>query len=154
MLARQDFELTGNLKSDCASVAPLTEALAGLDGLRFMRDPTRGGIATVAHEIAAATSLGVRLWEEHLPVQEAVRSVCEILGFDPCYLACEGRVAAVASAASASEILVRWQALEGGRQAAIIGEIVEGRPRVVMKTQAGGERLLEELEDDPLPRIC
>ncbi len=154
MLAREDFDLKGTILSDCASVLLLTEAATSQAGLRFMRDPTRGGLATVAHEIVAATSLGVRLWEEAIPVRDSVRSVCEILGFDPYFLACEGRVVAVASSDSAPNLLVRWQSLRNGCDAAIIGEIVPAAGHVVLETVAGGERILEELEDDPMPRIC
>lgn len=154
MLAREQFGLRGDLSSDAATVLPLTQALLDLDGLRFMRDPTRGGLATVANEIARATDLGVQLEETQIPVREAVQSVCEILGYDPLYLACEGRVVAVVSADQAREALDRWRALPGGGEAAVIGEITGGPGRVVMRTLIGGERLLDELEDDPLPRIC
>jgi len=155
MLAREEFGLQGDLQSDCASVLPLTCALRDVAGLRFMRDPTRGGVATVAHEISRATGLAVRLFESAIPVRDPVRSVCAMLGYDPYYLACEGRVVAVAAPAAASEILTRWQALPQGQHAALIGQ-VETLPavRVVLETELGGERLLEELEDDPLPRIC
>lgn len=154
MLAREDFDLKGRIRSDCASVAPLTAALADIEGARFMRDPTRGGMATVATEIAAATGFQVRLSETGLPVREEVRSVCEILGFDPYYLACEGRVVAVVAPQCADSALAAWQQLDAGRDARIAGEIVAGAAGVVLQTSAGGERMLEELEDDPLPRIC
>lgn len=154
MLAREQFGLSGELKSDAASVLPLTRALLDLDGLRFMRDPTRGGLATVAHEIARASGLSVRLSEAAIPVRDSVRSVCEMLGYDPFYLACEGRVVAVLAPEDAEQALRAWQALPGGQDAAIIGQVdPEGRP-VVIETELGGRRMLEELEDDPLPRIC
>jgi hydrogenase expression/formation protein HypE len=154
LLAREQFGLRGDLASDAASVLPLTSALLDLDGLRFMRDPTRGGLATVAHEIARATRCSVRLSEAAIPVRDAVRSVCEMLGYDPYYLACEGRVVAVLSPEDAGEALARWRSLPGGEDAALIGQVeTEGRP-VVMETELGGRRMLEELEDDPLPRIC
>lgn len=88
MLAREDFGLRGNLVSDAAGVQPLNLALLELPGLRFMRDPTRGGLATVAHEIARATGLTARIREENTPVREVVRAVCDILGYGPYYLAC------------------------------------------------------------------
>lgn len=154
MLAREQFGLHGELQSDCASVLPLTRALLDLPGLRFMRDPTRGGLATVAHEIARTTGLGVRLWESAVPVREPVRAVCEILGYDPYYLACEGRVVAVVAPAEAAEALRRWQALPLGREAAVIGRIEAGPGGVILETELGGQRFLDELEDDPLPRIC
>ena len=154
MLAREQFGLSGDLRTDAASVLPLTRALLELEGLRFMRDPTRGGLATVAHEIARATGHSVRLRETAIPVRDQVRSVCEMLGYDPYYLACEGRVVAVLAPEDAQRALAAWQALPEGRDAAIIGEVeAAGRP-VVIETELGGRRMLEELEDDPLPRIC
>jgi len=154
MLAREQFGLRGDVKSDAASVLPLTMALRGLPGLRFMRDPTRGGLATVGHEIARATGGSVRLSETAIPVRDPVVSVCEMLGYDPLYLACEGRVVAVVAEQDAQAALAAWRALPEGEGAAIIGRIeAEGRP-VVVETALGGRRILEELEDDPLPRIC
>lgn len=155
MLAREEFGMRGDLQSDCASVLPLTRALLPLGGLRFMRDPTRGGLATVAHEIVHASHLEMQLDESAIPLRDAVRSVCEILGYDPLYLACEGRVVAVVDARAAPAALAAWQALPQGSEAAIIGQLRRSpQARVVLKTAIGGERTLSELEDDPLPRIC
>lgn len=154
MLAREQFGLAGTLLSDSANVLPLTRALQDLGGVRFMRDPTRGGLATVACELCRATGLGINLWQETIPVSEQVRGVCELLGYDPYYLACEGRVMAVVSEHDALLVLKRWQALPAGSQAAIVGEIQSSHSQVVLTTDYGGERILEELEDDPLPRIC
>ncbi len=154
MLAREEFGLQGSVESDCAAVTPLTAPLAAVAGLRFMRDPTRGGLATVAHEIAAATRLDVRLDESRVPVRDAVRSFCHILGYDPTYLASEGRVGAVAAPDAAEEILSRWRATPGGELSGLIGAVGDGAGRVILETEIGGERFLEELEDDPLPRIC
>ncbi len=154
MLAREQFGLRGDLLSDAASVFPLTRALASLPGLRFMRDPTRGGLATVAHEIARATGKAVRLREPVIPVRDPVRSVCDMLGYDPLFLACEGRVVAVVDAAQAPAALAAWRALPQGEAAAIIGQVEVGRAQVLLETELGGERILGELEDDPLPRIC
>jgi hydrogenase expression/formation protein HypE len=153
MLAREEFGLRGELASDSASVLPLTDAIMKFDGLRFMRDPTRGGVASVAHELARGTGFGLRL-EPGIPVSGAVQSVCDILGYDPLYLACEGRVVAVVDPAQADEALAAWRATEAGRNAARIGRIDAGIDRVILETSLGGERFLEELEDDPLPRIC
>ena len=154
MLAREQFGLHGELLSDAASVLPLTQSLLSLGGLRFMRDPTRGGLATVMHEICRATQLQVHLHQPAIPVREQVASVCEILGYDPLFLACEGRVVAVVEASQAGDALARWQVMPQGKDAAIIGSIKEGRAHVVLETELGGERVVEELEDDPLPRIC
>ena len=154
MLAREQFGLRGDLASDAASVLSLAQALVELPGLHFMRDPTRGGLATVAHEMARASGHEVSLNETSIPVRDAVRSVCEMLGYDPYYLACEGRVVAVVSAEDTEAALRAWQALPQGHEAAVIGEVTAGEAQVVLETEIGGRRLLEELEDDPLPRIC
>lgn len=154
MLAREEFGLRGDIKSDAASVLNLTMAAVKHQGLRFMRDPTRGGIATVCTEIHRATGMGVRLSQEQLPVREQVQSVCDMLGYDPMYLACEGRVVAIVESAQADDVLACWRELDEGKDAAIIGRIDDSIPYVLMETEIGGERILEELEDDPLPRIC
>jgi hydrogenase expression/formation protein HypE len=154
MLAREQFGLSGELRSDSASVLPLTQAVRDLPGLRFMRDPTRGGLATVAHEIARACGHSVTLEQRAVPLRPEVVSVCEMLGYDPYYLACEGRVVAVADADAAADVLARWQALPQGADARIIGRIEAGDSRVILETELGGRRILDELEDDPLPRIC
>jgi hydrogenase expression/formation protein HypE len=154
LLARNEFGLHGDLRSDCASVLPFTQAAIQTGGLRFMRDPTRGGIATVASEICLATRLRITLDEAHLPLRDEVRGVCDMLGFDPLYLASEGRVVAVVDPAHAETLRARWLALPGGGRSAVIGRVETGRPIVALRTALGGERLLDELEDDPLPRIC
>ena len=123
------------------------------EGLRFMRDPTRGGLASVAHEILRATEMGVVL-EPGIPVLGVVESVCEMLGYDPLYLACEGRVVAVVDPDEADAALAAMRETAQGRHAARIGRIVASGNRVILETGLGGERFLEELEDDPLPRIC
>jgi len=154
MLAREQFGLRGDLQSDAASVLPLTRAVRAMEGVRFMRDPTRGGLATVAHEIHKATGLSVRLQGPAVPIRDPVQSVCDMLGYDPLYLACEGRVVAVAAPGTAQAVLDAWRSLAQGAEASIIGEVSQGRHAVTMVTEIGGERILEELEDDPLPRIC
>ena len=152
MLARQEFGLRGDLKSDAASVLPQAQALMTVPNLRFMRDPTRGGLATVAHELARATGLTVHLSEAQIPVDDPVQSVCELLGFDPLYLACEGRIVAVVAPESAEAALAALRAV--APRAAQIGRLGEGSPQVILTTAFGGQRSLDELEDDPLPRIC
>jgi hydrogenase expression/formation protein HypE len=153
MLAREEFGLRGDLVSDAGPVMSLTEPLLAFDGLRFMRDPTRGGIASIGHEILKATALGVR-FEATVPVREPVQSVCDMLGYDPYYLACEGRVVAILAPDQADAALDVWRNLPAGRDAARIGRITAAEQRVILETPLGGERFLEELEDDPLPRIC
>ncbi|MBX9824833.1 MAG: hydrogenase expression/formation protein HypE [Xanthobacteraceae bacterium] len=154
LLARGQFGLSGDLLSDCASVLPVTRALLAVQGLRFMRDPTRGGLATVAHEIVRHTGLGVRLSEQDVPIRGQVRAVCEMLGYNPLYLACEGRVVAVVDPASAGAALAAMRGPGRSPAAACIGTVGADEPCVVLETELGGERLIEELEADPLPRIC
>lgn len=153
MLAREAFGLRGDVVSDAAPVAQLTETLLQFSGLKFMRDPTRGGLASVAHELLRGTRLGVRL-NAGIPVKEQVRSVCDMLGYDPLYLACEGRVVAVIAASQADAAVAACRKLPGGQDTEIIGAMSARESRVILETELGGERFLEELEDDPLPRIC
>ena len=154
MLAREQFGLSGDVQSDSASVLPLARAIWNQPGLKFMRDPTRGGLATVAHEIARATGFNVVLEQARVPVRGEVSSVCEMLGYDPYFLACEGRIVAVAKPETANAVLNIWQALPDGQCAALIGRVETGNALVILETELGGRRLLDELEDDPLPRIC
>ncbi|HUF20302.1 MAG TPA: hydrogenase expression/formation protein HypE [Burkholderiales bacterium] len=154
LLAREDFGLSGELRSDSASVLPVVEALLQIPGLRFMRDPTRGGLATVANEIARGSGLSAVLEEASIPVRDAVRAVCDILGYDPLYLACEGRVVAVVAQEDAQAALAACRRLPQGCDAALIGRLGPGRAQVTLRTPLGGERVIEELEEDPLPRIC
>ena len=154
MLAREEFGLRGDIQSDAASVLNLTKAAMQFQGLRFMRDPTRGGIATVCSELQRVTGLGIRLIQNQLPVRSAVQSVCDMLGYDPMYLACEGRVVAIVDSNDAHALLKTWQSIDEGLEAEIIGAIDSEIDQVIMQTDIGGERILDELEDDPLPRIC
>ncbi|MBF0620711.1 MAG: hydrogenase expression/formation protein HypE [Magnetococcales bacterium] len=154
MLAREQFGLSGDLLSDAASVYPITRMIRDIEGVRFMRDPTRGGLVTVAHEVSRMTGMTVRLKAGAIPVRDSVRMVCEILGYDPYYLACEGRLVVITSPDSAAEVLKRMRQAEGGAESCIIGQLQTGAAQVVMETELGGERIIPELEDDPLPRIC
>ena len=154
LLAREQFGLRGDLQSDSASVLPLTQALAEINGLRFMRDPTRGGLATVCPELVRTTPFGIRIRQADIPISDPVQSVCDMLGYDPLFLACEGRVVAIVAPDQAQDVLQKWRSLPDGKDAAIIGQVESGLSQVILQTDLGGERILEELEDDPLPRIC
>jgi len=154
MLAREQFGLRGDVRSDSASVLPFARVLSGMEGVRFMRDPTRGGLATVCHELQRTTGMGLRLQAAAIPIRDPVQSVCDMLGYDPLFLACEGRIVAIVDPTVAEDVLTKWQSQSNGKDAAIIGKIDAALSHVILETQYGGERILEELEDDPLPRIC
>ncbi|HEM46689.1 MAG TPA: hydrogenase expression/formation protein HypE [Alphaproteobacteria bacterium] len=150
-VARGMLKLAGDVSSDCGFVGPAAEALLGL-GVRMMRDPTRGGLATVVVEMARASGLGARLDEAAVPVSRQTASVCDILGFDPLYLACEGRLVAVVPADRADAAVAVLRSFNG--EAAAIGQFTEGKPRVVLATRVGGQRIVDKLAADQLPRIC
>jgi hydrogenase expression/formation protein HypE len=154
MLARQDFQISGNVLSDCGNVIDLAKTAMAFDGLRFMRDPTRAGLVGVCYEIAQQAGVTVHLRETDVPVRDSVKMVCEMLGYDPYYLACEGRCIAIVAQEHADELLAAWQKLPSGEGAAIIGTVEQGASRIVLETELSGERILDDLEEDPLPRIC
>ena len=133
---------------------PITEMLLKRPGLRFMRDPTRGGLATVALDLARETGLSIALAEEAIPLSEQVSAVCELLGYDPLYLACEGRVVAVIAADQADDAVAELRLSGVAPDAAVIGTVGDAPGPVMLTTGLGGQRLIDELEDDPLPRIC
>jgi len=154
MLAREDFEISGDVRSDCGNVIDLARAAMAFEGLRFMRDPTRAGLAGVMYEIAQHAAVTVRLRETDIPVRDSVKMVCEMLGYDPYYLACEGRAVAIIAEEQAEALVTKWREHPSGEGAKLIGHIEEGVPRIVLETEIAGERLLDDLEEDPLPRIC
>ena len=156
MLARGDLRLEGDIESDSAPVHELAAALLGLgDALRWMRDPTRGGLATALNELASQSWSAIRIRETALPVRPAVAAACEILGIDPLYVANEGKLVAVVSEESSDEALRRLRALPLAADAVEIGS-VEPEPAgmVVLDTTLGGSRIVDVLVGDPLPRIC
>lgn len=157
LIARGDLELEADILSDTRPLTPLVEALKGAAGpaLRFMRDPTRGGVGTVLNELARDSGLGVVLWEERIPIREVVQGACEILGIDPLYVANEGKLLAVVAPEAADAALEALRSVEGGEEAEIIGDMKEEPARmVVMHTGFGGTRMIDMLVGDPLPRIC
>jgi hydrogenase expression/formation protein HypE len=153
LMAREEFGLSSDLQSDAACVAPLAALIRDLPGLRFMRDPTRGGLATVMHEISHTCAVGVELHEPAIPIRPAVTGMCQLLGFNPLMLACEGRVVAIVAQEQADEALRLWQTLPAGAGAARIGSVLAGNT-VSLVTTLGGQRFIDELGEDPLPRIC
>ena len=157
LIARGDLELEAEVLSDTQPLTPLVKALKDAAGseLRFMRDPTRGGVGTVLNELARDSGYGVAMWEERLPIRDVVHGACEILGIDPLYVANEGKLLAIVSAEAADAALEALRNTDGGEDAQIIGEIREEPARMVlMHTQFGGTRMIDMLVGDPLPRIC
>ena len=156
MIARGDLELELDLESDTAPLNGLVSALlaSGAD-VRCLRDPTRGGLATVLVELSRAAGVGVTLHETALPIRPGVNGACEILGIDPIYVANEGRLVAVVTAGSADTALAALRADPLGREAAVIAEVVAEPPGlVILETALGGTRVVDMLAGDPLPRIC
>jgi hydrogenase expression/formation protein HypE len=156
LLARGEFSLKGTIASDCAPLNHLVEAmLRASQEIHVLRDPTRGGLATVLWEIAQSSGVGVVVEEEAIPVRHEVKGVCELLGFDPLYLANEGKLVAVVPENHAEKVLTTMRGNPLGRDSAIIGRVVADHAgRVHLKTGIGGHRLLEPLSGEQFPRIC
>jgi len=156
MVARGGLDLEVDLASDTAPLHGLVAALLdATDGLRWLRDPTRGGVATVLNELALAAEVGVALDEAAIPVRPQVTGACEILGIDPLYVANEGRLVAVVAPEAADVALAALRAHPLAGEAAAIGEVRAEPPgMVVLETAFGGSRVVDMLAGDPLPRIC
>jgi len=156
LAARGDMALDAPIDSDCAALHDLVNTiLAAAPSTRFMRDATRGGIATVLNEIALAANCGIEIDEAAVPLREAVKGFCEILGLDPLYLANEGRLVAIVPAEQADAALAAMHAHPLGTHACRIGQCTGRRPgQVVMHTMLGGQRIVDMLIGDQLPRIC
>ena len=155
LLARGDLDLEADLRSDTAPLHELTAALLDVGGVRWMRDPTRGGLATTLNELARDAGLAVALDEAALPVRPEVAGACEILGIDPLYVANEGKLVAVVSSDSASAALEALRAHPLGADAEIVGTVrTEPSGVVLLDTALGGNRIVDMLVGDPLPRIC
>jgi hydrogenase expression/formation protein HypE len=156
MLARGELDIEADLGSDTAPLNGLVaDLLRAVPQVRAMRDATRGGVATILNEIARAADLGVLASEDDIPVRPQVRGACELLGIDPMYVACEGRLVAVVPRDSAEAAVRAMRAHPLGAEAAVIGAVVADQPGIVrLKTAFGGTRIVDLLVGDPLPRIC
>jgi hydrogenase expression/formation protein HypE len=154
--ARGDMALQSAIESDCAPLQGLVASLLeAAPNTRFIRDPTRGGIATVLNEIAEAAQVAIEIDETATPLRDEVRGFCEILGLDPLYLANEGKIVAITPPDEAEQAVEAMRAHPLGRQAATIGAVVAGEPgRVTMRTIFGGRRIVDMLVGKQLPRIC
>jgi hydrogenase expression/formation protein HypE len=157
MSVREGLEFETELRSDSAALHGLVAGLldARAVDVHVLRDPTRGGVASALNEIAAQAGIGVQLDEAAIPLDDEVRGACEILGFDPLYVANEGKVIAIVAREAADELLAVMQADPLGRRAAIIGEIVDDHPgKVFLRSRIGGKRVVDMLSGEQLPRIC
>ncbi len=154
--ARGDLAMQSPIESDCAPLHDLVMALLrAAPNTRFIRDPTRGGVATVLNEIAEAAQIAIEIEENVTPIRDEVRGFCEILGLDPLYLANEGKIVAVVPPEEAQQALDAMKAHPLGRAASIVGRVVAGEPgRVTLRTIFGGRRIVDMLVGEQLPRIC
>lgn len=155
LLAREEFPFRSQVTSDLAPLNQLASDILVVDGVKFMRDPTRGGLATTLNEIAEGIGLGIVVYEDKIGVSDGVAAVCELLGFDPLYLANEGKMVVVAKRDCTGEVLKRMKDNPLGKESEIIGEVAaELNGRVCLRTRIGGTRILDMLAGEQLPRIC
>ena len=156
MCCREGLEVETALESDVAPLNGMIQDLLGFgEAVRFLRDPTRGGLASVLNEFAGATGFAVVLQENQIPVRQEVRGVCELLGLDPLYVANEGKCVAVVAEGHAEGALQILRAHPLGREAQAIGEVAESPPgKVLLRTEIGGTRIVDALIGEQLPRIC
>ena len=157
MAERNRFSFTKGLQSDCAPVNHIVREL--LDevpgGIKFMRDPTRGGVASVLNEIVKNQPFAAKLYEEDVPVRQEVRGVCDLLGIDPLYVANEGKLICIVPPSQAEAALNAMKRAAEGEEARMIGEITEEYPgKAYLETGLGGKRILPLLTEEQLPRIC
>ena len=153
---RYDIKVKGDFKSDCAQLYEFIEKLKEhFTSIKIMRDPTRGGLATVLHEFSSLCKLGIHLIEDEIPISESVKSINKLLGLDPLYMACEGRMVLVVKASEAKNVLKTIQSIDQGKEARIIGKFVdELKDTIFIENYFGGKRILAPLEVNMLPRIC
>ena len=153
---REGLSFTTSLQSDCAPLGHMVAQMISVStGIRTLRDPTRGGLASTLNEIAEQSKVGIRIEEKDIPIRKEVLGACELLGMDPLYLANEGKLVAVVDPREAETILETMRMNRYGKEATIIGEVVtEHTGRVVMKTGLGTSRIIDMLVGEPLPRIC
>ena len=156
LCARGDMALESSIQSDCAPLYGLIDTLlAAAPGIRFLRDPTRGGLATVLNEIADASQVAIEIDEAATPIREEVKAFCEILGLDPLYLANEGKIVVIVPSDEVEAALAAMHSHPLGACAGVIGRVHAGETgRVTMRTVFGGRRIVDMLVGDQLPRIC
>lgn len=152
--AREGLGFETDLVSDVAPLNHLVDAMLAAGEIHVLRDPTRGGLATTLNEIATQSGVTIELREEALPVRPQVRGACEMLGFDPLFVANEGKLVAFVAEADADRILSAMKSARYGESAAVIGRVTGMAPKVQVKTAIGGTRLIDMLPGEMLPRIC
>jgi hydrogenase expression/formation protein HypE len=153
-LARNEFNIEAPVESDCAPLNELLTPVFRIEGLRWMRDPTRGGLATVLAEVAESTGFGMLIFEESMPVRKDVHFIAEMLGYDPLYLANEGKAVIITSSDTADSVLKILREHPLGKDSQVIGSVTSQFNGARLKTRIGGERVLDLLEEEMLPRIC
>ena len=156
MAARNDLNISADIASDCACLNDLIHsALSVSDQIKFMRDATRGGLGTVISELVRGKDFGVQVHEELLAIIPGVKGMCELLGFDPIYVANEGKVVIVVGAEDADIVLATIKENKYGKDACIIGEVTaDHKGKAWLQTAVGGKRIIEMLSGQQLPRIC
>ncbi len=156
MTRREGLAFESDLSSDTAPLNHMvSQMLAASANIHVLRDPTRGGVGTALNEIAEKSAVGIRIFEDRIPLKKEVVAACELLGFDPLYLANEGKLLAFVSREDTDAVLAAIKANTLGSHAAVIGEVVAGyEGRVIMETRIGGERIVDMLAGEQLPRIC
>lgn len=153
---REGLRFDSEVKSDTAPLNRLVKKMFSVSNrIRVLRDPTRGGLGTTLNEIAAASNIGIRIFEDKIPIHKAVAGICELLGFDPLYLANEGKLIAMVDPVDCAAMLSEMKKDPRGEAATVIGEVVARHPgKVVMETRIGGSRIIDMLTGGQLPRIC
>lgn len=156
LIARGELALSTEIKSDCQPLNSLVEVILDVcPQIHAMRDATRGGVATVLNEFAQSSEVGIRLYEQSIPVREEVKGICEILGLDPLYLANEGKLVVVVPRSQTESVLSAMKSHPAGTNACIIGEVIASPPGIVlMETAFNSERIVDMLVGEQLPRIC
>ena len=152
---REGLEFDVPIVSDCAPLnALVADMLSVTRNIHCLRDPTRGGLATILNELASQSNAGILIEETKIPVKDAIKGACELLGYDPLYVANEGKLVAIVPAEDASQVLAKMRENTYGRDAEIIGEVIAEPRRVLLKTAIGGTRIVDMLAGELLPRIC
>jgi hydrogenase expression/formation protein HypE len=156
LIQREGLLFDTMIRSDSAPLNHMVQSMLSVSrNIHVLRDPTRGGVGTTLNEIAVQSSLGIKIYEDRIPIKKEVAGICELLGFDPLYVANEGKLLAFVPPSDVGVVLSAIQKDPAGKDACVIGEVTNARPgRVVMETRIGGERIVDMQTGEQLPRIC